>query len=366
MMDFAITESTAADTVSDLGCVFARPDVADDLAPAGSDFTFAQRLSRRFDGARLVTMLGSDLVVGVAPIDEVSVLFKQKALTSYAAYLALSRTQEGYHVAFHAPDDDGERAVAGEGGRGSGQAKVGETVDVPRRWGEHLRLPPLRIDRLYIVGSMHQARIGKDGILALQALITRQIERAGHCTVVGAPPQDAMLQRVDPGLGARWLADARQLLVGAGCFALEPRGAWLRPAIHIPPRAHAGTDPDAPVELSLPSGVKRGYRLDVPLPVFGLPQARRYALAWRDLRATALCVAGWTILEAGSTLAAKDRSDIQPGVANKRRQLVTAGAAYLGDDGLLHLRVPVVIPSLTNGGRLVTATNLPGCLWIAR
>ena len=365
-MDFTTTGSPNTNTASGLGLPGGLPQAADDLVPTGSTFTFAQRLSRRFDGARVVTMLGCDLVVGVAPIDEVSALFQEKALSSYASYIALSPTRDGYHVACHEPDADGDQVVAGEEDRAFGQAKVGETIHVPRRWQEHLRLPPLRIDRLFIIGSTHKARIGKDAILALQALITRQIQRAGRCSVVGASPQEAMLERIDPGLGARWLADARLLLVGAGCFALEPRGAWLRPPIHIAPPERVGADPDTPIEPPLPSGLKRGYRLDVPLPVFGLPEVRRYALAWRDVRATAVSVSGCTILEAGSTLSAKDHSSIQSGVANKRRQLVAAGAAYLGDDGLLHLRVPVVIPSLTNGGRLATATNIPRRVWSER
>ncbi|MCJ2096691.1 MULTISPECIES: hypothetical protein [unclassified Methylobacterium] len=366
MMNFAMTHSAKKDTASSRGIPAAQPQAADELIPLGSAFTFAQRLSRRFDGARLITMLGSDLVVGVAPIDEVHILFQETALTSYAAYIALSRAQDGYCIAVHEPDAEAEHVVAGDGDCASGEAKVGETIKVPRRWQEHLRLPPLRIERLFIIGSTHKARIGKDAILALQALLTRQIQRAGHCSVVGASPQEAMLEQTDPGLGARWLADARQLLVGAGCLALEPRGTWLRPAIQIAPRERAGSDPDTPIAVPPLTGLKRGYRLDVPLPVFGLPEVRRYTLAWREVRATAVSVPGCTILEAGSTLAAEDGSSIQPGVANKRRQLVAAGAAYLGEDGLLHLRVPVVIPSLTNGGRLATATNVPGRVWSAR
>lgn len=199
-------------------------------------------------------------------------MFQEQALTSYASYLALSRTQDGYHVAFQEPDAEGDQVVSGHGDCGSTKVKVGETIHVPRRWQEHLRLPPMRIDRLFIIGSTHKARIGKDGILALQALITRQIQRAGHCSVVGAAPQEAMLERTDPGLGARWLADARQLLVGAGCFALEPRGTWLRPAIHIPLNERTGPNPDTPIALPPLPGLKRGYRLDVPLPVFGLQE----------------------------------------------------------------------------------------------
>ena len=324
----------------------------------GSAIVSARMLSWRVDGARVVTTLGSDLIVGSAPLDEVELLLAVPEFKSTAYMMSLLGGGGELNLDLVGAEEVPDGTVLPA-------AKIGETILASRRWQEHRRRPPVATDRVWLLATLRPHGFGKDGLLALQAALTHQAIRAARCRVVGAPPEASWLARVDPGLMRRWLADARALLFGGGCHLLEPRGAWMRPPVVFGAAQHeeapeAGVAPPAGPALPAQLSVKRGYRL-APQDLAAESGAPRRVLAWRGVRATALEKPdGSVIIEAGALFAVRPRSGVQSCIARKLERMQAAGLFVQTGNGVRQLTRPVEVSSLTNAFRLATISNLPG------
>lgn len=314
----------------------------------GSAFTSVKRLSARADGARIVSQAGTDLVVAAAPVEEVTLLLGRPELASSVAYIILSHTGGALEARFVEAEEVRPANVP------NGEAKIGETAKPRRRWREHRRRPPVAGEMVFFIASVRANGLSKDQILAIQYALTHQALRAGRCRVVGSPPERGWLQQHDPGLMARWLCDARALLVDAGCHLLEPRGAAMRPPI-------APTVEPEPVVLPAPPvlvPLRSGFRV-VPSEISGMLKASRRHLAWGGARVTVIDHGeGAVVIEAGSRFAAKLRSGVQPCIARKLAHLQKEGLLH-GEGNSLQLAKSIQVSSLTNAMRLATASNRP-------
>lgn len=313
--------------------------------PPGSAFVSVKRLSARADGARIVSQAGTDLVIAAAPVEEVALLLGRPELASSVAYIILSHTGGALEAQFV------EAENVRPAGAPNGEAKIGETGKPRRRWREHRRCPPVAGEVVYFIASVRSDGLSKDQILALQYALTHQALRAGRCRIVGSPPERGWLQQHDPGLMARWLCDARALLVVAGCHLLEPRGAAMRPP--IAPTAEPVVLPAPPVLVPLRSG----FRV-VPSEILGTLKASRRHLNWGGARVTVVDHEGLVIIEPGSLFAAKVRSGIQPCIARKLASLRKEGLLR-GVGDVQQLLKPIQVSTLTNAARLATASNRP-------
>ena len=297
-------------------------------------------LTDRPDGARLALSPCSPLVVGLAPVAELDRLLAVPALAGHVAYGLIHRGEAA-----------GERP----------EIRWGETVLAPQRLRRHRADPPLPIEEVVLIGATEPRTMSESALLALQEALTHQASRAGRARVVGAGPQRAWLAAVEPALIARWLTDLRGLLVALGCPLLEPRGAVLAPRVERLPAALAGAAL-APADAALVA-VPSGYTLDLPAGLAARADAAQYSLTWRDLRAHAVVVGGWTVLRAGSHLSASDRGGIQDCLSRKRAALREAGLVRPIAGGRLRLTRDLGLPSLVNAARVITGGNEGNNLW---
>lgn len=316
----------------------------------GSAYTQVERIGRAFDGARLVTRPGSDLVIASAPLDEVTLILRRREFRA-ASYILSTLQGQDLHMSVLDGEADGD------------EIKIGETGDPASRLRTHLRLPPVAADRVWLIASLQPQGLGKDSLLALQHALTYQAIRAGRCRVYGAPPEAAWLAGVDPGLMGRWLSDAREMLASVGCYVLEAPGMRIAPAPRLRGVAGGGL-PRAAAAIPDLVPLRSGYRI-IPVGQTLTPTLPRRVLAWREVRASAVVLGdGSVVIEAGASFAGELRPGVQACIANKIQRMAAAGLLVTDGDKTRRLTRAIRVTSLTNAARLATASNCPGnALW---
>lgn len=233
---------------------------------------------------------------------------------------------------------------------------VGRTGQPPARVRQHRNTPPLDAMRAIAIISIDNGRgLLLDEAAALEQALHLAATAAGSHEVVSKPPRDrglspGVLTRVN-----RWVEILRWMLVVARCSILEPR------------RDHAGRpfqgDDNGPEAEALPPTA--GWTRILPKRLLDRPDVQRFRLERDEVRASALIVDGWCVLEKGSQVRAEEIPSIQEGLRNKRRQLREAGVLrpLPGRNDVWVCTDRIVVPSLTNLTRLLLGNNAGPALW---
>ena len=156
----------------------------------------------------------------------------------------------------------------------------------------------------------------------------------------------------------RWLDTLRWMLSVARCDILEPR-----PEHVALPRGGNDNLREAAQAMAAPPSA--GWTRLLPEGLLDRPDVQRFRLDCDEVRASALVVDGWCILEKGARARAGEIPSIQEGLRNKRRQLLAAGVLrpVRGRNDVWVCADHVVVPSLANLARLLLGNNARPALW---
>ncbi|MDU0341103.1 hypothetical protein [Bosea rubneri] len=237
------------------------------------------------------------------------------------------------------------------------EIRIGKSTGLAARLRDHRRTMPMpRIDQTFVVAS---PGFGADAITALEAILTQAARKAGVMPVVGALLKPPSLDSIRDHDVMHWLRELPFLLLASGCTLFDPDFA---------PQIDRAMESDAPRdEYRVPIGsgaVREGWRRDFPADLLDHPATRHFVLERGALQARASVNGQWTVLRAGSLLTASPETSEQVCIARKRKRLRELG--LLDPAGVFgRLNRDIAVPSLTNGGRLASGTNIPASAWRA-
>lgn len=235
---------------------------------------------------------------------------------------------------------------------------VGRTGRPPARVRQHRNTPPLENLRTITIISIDNGRgLGLEEAAALEQALHEEANAAGSHAVVSKAPRDRGLS---PGVVTRvnrWLEVLRWMLPVAQCLILEPGPDHGEVREGVPDNALLAADGMGPPIM--------GWTRDVPRTLLERPDVQRFRLERGVVRASAVLIDGWCILEKGSQARAGENASIQKGLRNKRKELREAGVLkrVRGRKDVLVTTDHVGVPSLTNLTRLLLGNNAGPALW---
>ncbi|MFC4174032.1 hypothetical protein ACFOYU_18585 [Microvirga sp. GCM10011540] len=278
------------------------------------------------------------LIVGTAPWSRARVLLSRSEFQHPSCYALVGDTD------------------VLQDGRGVAGTHIGRTGRPPARARQHRHAPPLAGMSTLTVISLDSGRgLLLEEAAALEQALHEAAAAAGSHQVVSRAPRDRGLS---PGVVTRvqrWLDTLRWMLPVARCDILE---AGRRAA----PRPGARAEPE-PEAAGLPPSM--GWTTRLPQGLLARADVRRFRLERGEIRATALVVDGWCILEEGSHARAGEIASLQAGLRNKRHALRRAGILepVPGRQDLWVATARVGVPSLTNLTRLILGNNARHQVW---
>ena len=213
-----------------------------------------------------------------------------------------------------------------------------------------------RIDEAFVIAS---PGFTSDTVTAAEAVLTQAARKAGVMPVVGAPLRSPPLDRARDYDVLRWLDEMPPLLLASGCTLFDPDfAAQVERAV-----VADVTREESPAAIGS-GAVREGWRQDFPADLLERPSTMHFVLERGALQARASVNGPWTVLRAGSLLTASTETSDQKCIADKRARMRELGLLR-SDGGFYRLNRDIAVPSLTNGGRLASGTNIPASAWRA-
>ena len=237
------------------------------------------------------------------------------------------------------------------------EVRIGKSTGLAARLRDHRRTMPMsQIDQVFVISS---PGFGSDAITTLEAILTQAARKASVMPVVGAPLRSPPLDRARDYDVLRWLDEMPPLLLASGCMLFDPDFAAQVE------RAVVADVTREERSAAIGSGaVREGWRQDFPADLLERPSTMHFVLERGALRARAAVNGPWTVLRAGSLLTASLETSDQKCIADKRARMREFG--LLRPEGEFYrLNRDIAVPSLTNGGRLASGTNIPASAWRA-
>ncbi len=216
------------------------------------------------------------------------------------------------------------------------------------RLRRHLAAPPVpAVREVFVVAGRTADVLTADLALALESELARHTRLAAGYHVVGGygfPSLTAPMRLIVD----RWIGELRRLLLDAGVPVLEQ-----------------SVDEAEAVPETAPAALRTGYSLMVPADLAARPDAQRWQLSAGDVRATAICWQGWTVLQAGALARVAEVASNQMCLTRKRQTLFDQGVfkRVPRRKDVVELMRPLRVPSRVNGGRLLLGNNDAGHGW---
>ncbi|GLS47023.1 hypothetical protein [Methylobacterium brachythecii] len=227
------------------------------------------------------------------------------------------------------------------------------TRHLSHRMRRHLANPPVPAARtLFVVAGRTADVLTAELAFALESELARLTPLAGAYQVIGSysfPTLSAPTQLVVD----HWVEELRLMLIDAGVPVLEQSAQDSE-------AGEAGETDEAPERA-----FRSGYSLSVPADLTSRPDAQRWRLSAGEVRASAICWQGWTVLQPGATARALVVPSNQACLTRKRQVLRAQGILRPhGRRGqVLELLRPLRVPSLVNAARLLFGNNSDGREW---
>ncbi|WP_460451747.1 GIY-YIG nuclease family protein [Alsobacter sp. SYSU BS001988] len=289
---------------------------------------------------RIIGSPTAGLMVGAAPWSQVKVLLACREFQRPAIYVVTGRL-------------DGSTQPA---------AYIGQTVNPRDRMADHKRTPRLAPERLSVITSRpilcaeDNEGLSSSALNALEKVLHDAVLLSRSHVITSTPPSDRQIQASDEAVAQRWVDDLRHPLIDAGTPILEAGVANTpnRDAFTLAPVAPAPARP-----------VRVGWSQDWPTDLLRRREAAFHVLDKDGVKATAVQCDGWTVILAGSQVRKDPAGFIQDGL-DRKRILLREQAILRPDERrpeVLDLTVPIAVPSLTNGGRLILGDNSPKSVW---